>query len=108
MIDTLPKLILGAFGILAILLLLIGIFGDSDSLRVVYENGLLTIQNVGDKPVQIKGITINDRADCKVIDLLPIADALKVGDSRLLMTSCEVVRTTITTADGTETYYFSK
>jgi hypothetical protein len=87
------------FAVLAITL------GDSGSLEVRYENYILKIQNIGDSPVEILGLAIIDRSDCEVIDLLSASTTLKVGDARGLMTTCDAVRTTITTIDGPTTYY---
>ena|ERR1700730_6270278 len=108
MTNILPKIILAVFGIVAAIFVLIGISGSLESLEVTYEDNLLKIQNVGDKPVEIRGVTINDRSDCAVLNVMPQGNILKVGDSLVLMTLCSAVRTTITTADSSDTYYFKR
>jgi hypothetical protein len=104
MINSTPKLILAIMGGVVVLLVLIGIFG-SDPLEVSYDGSLVKIQNVGDEPVEIKGVMINDRTDCAALNVMPQGNILKVGDSMILMPLCEAVRVKITTASGSDTYY---
>jgi hypothetical protein len=72
----------------------------------------LTITNVGDHPVRILGIEVNEREDCSTSDdILSQKDStfpieLKVGDTGTWFTKCGIVRTTIKTSDGTATYTF--
>lgn len=81
---------------------------DNNSLKVLYENNLLKIQNVGVKPVHLQDIVINDRKDCRFVNATPLGNILNVGDSILLVSECEAVRVTITTDDGPRTYGISR
>ena len=101
MTDALPKFILGFLGLVVLFAVLAITLRVSGSLEVRYENNILNFQNIGDSPVEILGVAINDRSDCEVIiDLLPAGRTLKVGDARVLMTTCDAVRTTITISTG--------
>jgi hypothetical protein len=108
MVRTLPKIILAIFGAVAVLFLLIGMSANSGSLEVSYQNSLLTIQNVGNEPVDIRGVAVNDSADCGAFSITAQGNTLKIGESLVLVTLCDAVRTTITTADGSYTYYFKR
>jgi hypothetical protein len=72
----------------------------------------LTITNIGDHPVRIFDIAINDRKDCSTSDdVFSQADSrfpveLKVGDTGTWFTTCGIVRATVKTSDGTATYSF--
>jgi hypothetical protein len=91
--------------------------------------GWLSIQNVGHSPVHIINIKVNDRDDCNVVSLseltpsdpdtreeiyrtmevpmgFPIrsnTNLLKVGDISLYRSSCNVVRITVETDQGSVT-----
>jgi hypothetical protein len=73
----------------------------------------LEVLNVGKAPIKITNITINERADCTLsrlsfVDgskLLP-AD-LKVGDKIALMSSCRIIRASVETDQGPNTYSFT-
>lgn len=107
MANSLPKIILAILGgVLA--LLLIGVFVDPDPLEVSYDGNLVKILNIGNEPVEIKGVMINDRTDCAVLNVIPLGNVLKVGDSMILMPLCEAVRIKITTAGGSDTYYLNR
>lgn len=76
------------------------------------------IVNTGSKPINIKKVTINDRTDCPAT-LFTINDNLikdsqanftgpiKVGDKITYFSSCRIIRTTVETDQGTETYSFA-
>jgi len=104
MVSSLPKIILAAMAGVVALVLVLALVNGSSSLEVTYEGALLKIQNVGDEPVEIKGVVINDRADCAALNVMPQGNILKVGDSMVLMPLCEAVRVTIATANGSDTY----
>jgi hypothetical protein len=108
MADTLPKILLAILGAVTILILLIWLYSSSGPLEVTYEDNFLKIQNVGDSPVEIKGVSVNDRADCAILNVAPQGNILKVGDSLVLMTLCDAVRTTITSTDGSSTHHFNR
>jgi hypothetical protein len=111
-----------AFAALAALALLL-MFDDSPSnLKVVSYPGRvnfpltlsprLTTPNVGNHPVKILGIEVNEREDCSTSDNLLSQEGskfpveLKVGDTGTWFTPCGIVRTTVKTSDGTATYSF--
>jgi hypothetical protein len=104
MVSSLPKLILTAMAGVVALVLAFALDNGSSSLEVTYEGALLKIQNVGDAPVEIKDVVINDRTDCAALNVIPQGNILKVGDSMVLMPLCEAVRVTVSTANDSETY----
>lgn len=72
---------------------------------------VVMIVNEGQKKIDIKQITVNDRPDCQVrlgIEQKTIVDpiGLSVGDQLLFSTNCNVVRVHIDTDDGSGTYTF--
>jgi hypothetical protein len=79
--------------------------------------------NTGSKPVTIKGVTVNDRSDCKTATTyFDIKDGrvlgenfkfestkLKVGDKLpVYIRGCNVIRAEIETDQGSVTYTFSR
>jgi hypothetical protein len=105
MVSSLPKIILTAMGGVAAMVLLFALVNGSSSLEFTYEGALLKIQNVGDEPVEIKDVVINDRKDCAALNVMPQGNILKVGDSMVLMPLCEAARVTISTDNGSDTYH---
>jgi hypothetical protein len=62
MSKRLPIFLLIGLCIAGAIALLVNLFGSSATLEARVKNGLfLTIQNVGNTPVEIKGYVINDR-----------------------------------------------
>jgi hypothetical protein len=78
------------------------------------DGRVLEITNSGSSPVQITRVRINDRADCTIARLSfiegesPFPLTLKVGDELSLMSSCQIVRATVATDQGSETYSFNR
>ena len=100
------------------------------TVRLDYSN-VVMVTNTGSKPVTIKGVTVNDRPDCKAWtnevggtvvkggamspDLRVGAERkfvpkeLKVGDHLMvLIDGCNVVRAEVETDQGSGTYTFDK
>jgi hypothetical protein len=80
-----------------------------------YSDGtVVRIINVGDAPIRILKVTVNDRADCKVglLDLLRdskgVPADLNIGDKlELWSPSCPIIRAHVETDKGSKTYRFS-
>jgi hypothetical protein len=108
LVSLLPKVILAVVGVGVALFLLTAALDSTATIEVTYDGSLLNIQNVGEAPVQINDVVVNDRADCAVLNVLPNGNLLKVGDSMILMPLCEAVRVKVTTATGSETYYLAR
>jgi hypothetical protein len=88
---------------------------DSSSLELQLSNGLLTIRNVGTRPIRLLDVTVNERNECKPYlgGLLGLGGPfepkeLKVGDWVMLSSSCSIVRTTVRTEAGSSTYSFAR
>jgi hypothetical protein len=105
MLSTVPNVLLGVLGLLVAVVLVVAVSSVSDPFELTYDNNVLKIQNVSEGAIEIKRIIINDRPDCVALPLAVQSSTLKVGDSLLLLTLCDAVRATITTASGSETYY---
>lgn len=70
----------------------------------------LQVTNVGRSAITINDITVNDRSDCSVSVLSgpssPIT--LKVGDKKMLFSSCQIIRANVKTDQGSGSYSFSR
>jgi hypothetical protein len=111
-------------GIIAAGFLALGILGsyNSPDLELVRrdlfdaarDGRVLEITNTGKKPLKVVGIKINDRSDCSISQLSfiegrsPFPLTLKIGDELSLMSSCQIVRATVDTDQGSETYSFNR
>ena len=67
---------------------------------------VLKVLNVGSKPITITNVTINERQECRQNQKFKSV-TLKVGDEQFFAGSCYIVRATIETTDGSESYSFS-
>jgi hypothetical protein len=81
---------------------------------ILASDGLaLLVLNVGTKPITIRSMTVNDRADCTVERISygtgpnPLPAKLKVGDKIMLLSSCRVIRASVQTDQGSNTYSFT-
>jgi len=78
------------------------------------DGRVLELTNTGNKPVLLQGMTINDRADCRISRLSfvdgspPFPSTLKIGDQVSFVSSCQIVRVTVETDQGTRTYSFNR
>ena len=106
MTNTTPVILLVLVGLLILTGVAIGVSDGDDDLAVIAEKNLIKITNVGDGSVEITNLLINDRKECASIDLLAGGTILKVGDERLYISPCNVVRATVTTKTGSNTYTF--
>ena len=102
------------------LALLLGIFvlsllGGSPDLRVsLNRNGEIQIQNIGRKSIEVRGVRVNDQANCKVVTMLNLANPdaspwpinLDVGGGIGLIPFCRAVRIAVDTNAGASTYEF--
>jgi hypothetical protein len=80
-----------------------------------HDGKVLEITNLGKKPINVTGITANDRDDCKLKKLVFIQGQddsypipLKVGESERFSGNCRLVRATIETDQGSNTYGFNR
>jgi len=80
------------------------------------DDGLvLEITNVGKKTISITGVVANDRDDCKLKKLVFVQGLdqsypipLKIGEKQSFSGSCRVVRATVDTDQGSNTYNFTR
>lgn len=70
----------------------------------------LQVTNVGRSTITINDITVNDRSDCSVSTLSGPASpmTLKIGDKKMLFSSCQIVRANVKTDQGSGSYSFSR
>ena len=88
----------------------------TDLFDAARDGKVLEITNVGRKPITLVSLTINDRADCKVYRLdailgnnKPLFPALlNVGDKVSISGTCQVIRATVETDQGSSTYSFNR
>jgi hypothetical protein len=111
-------------GILAAGFLVVRIFGSynpvdlelvrRDLFDAAHDGKVLEMTNVGSKPVKLLRITINDRPDCSVsrlsfVDNSPLfPSVMRIGDQLSLVSSCQIVRATVETDQGSNTYSFNR
>jgi len=87
-----------------------------DLFDAAHDGKVLEITNVGTKPIKLTGLTVNDRPDCKVYRLdamlgnnTPLFPSiLKVGDEISIAGSCQVVKATVETDQGSSSYSFRR
>jgi hypothetical protein len=85
---------------------------QEDTLRLERPSaGMLVVTNVGRKEVDIQDVSINERKDCGPrVGLLAIGEfrpvTLRVGDQAIWVSTCRIVRVTVRTSDGADTYTF--
>ena len=85
-----------------------------DLFDAAHDGKVLEMTNVGSKPVKLVRITVNDRPDCSVsrlsfVDNSPLFPSLmRVGDELSLVSSCQIVRATVETDQGSNTYSFNR
>jgi hypothetical protein len=100
----------------------LGLGGDGDDLHLKLEHdvtphigNLLTIQNVGNKPITIQKLLVNDRSDCSVSRFIlglgpntPMGETptLNIGDGAAWTSNCNIVRVTVESDRGSATYFF--
>jgi hypothetical protein len=115
------KIILGACAGIVLAINLLRIADESPSLEVTVKDALFSDDrmaaefiNTDTKAIKIEGVRINDREDCKISPLLSPAPnnghfpiELKVGDKLTLTSSCRIVRISVETDHGSDTYSFN-
>jgi hypothetical protein len=85
-----------------------------DLFDAAHDGKVLEMTNVGSKPVKLIRITVNDRIDCSVSRLSfvdsspPFPTVMKIGDQLSLVSSCQIVRVTVETDQGSNTYSFNR
>lgn len=93
----------------------LSLFGGSPDLKVTLSrNGEIQIQNVGRKAIEVRGVLVNDQANCKVVTMLNLANPdanpwpinLEVGNGIGLIAFCRAVRVAVNTSAGSSTYEF--
>jgi hypothetical protein len=80
------------------------------------DGKVLEITNVGRKAITLVSVTINDRPDCNVYRLDAILGnnkplfptILNVGDKVSISGSCQIIRATVETDQGSNTYSFNR
>jgi hypothetical protein len=111
-------------GIIAAGLLAIGILGSYNSLDLelvrrdlfdaAHDGRVLEVTNTGKKPLRVTGIKINDRSDCSItrlsfVDGSPLVPSImKIGDQISLVSSCQIIRVSVETDQGSNTYSFNR
>ena len=116
MTNFVPKIILG----ILVLTALVGILfagGNDLNLKIVRtdenfrgDGVILDITNVGQKQVRIVSIVFNERDDCPPLAYAAMpfkARDLKVGDGLRVYSICRIIRATLKTSEGSETYSFN-
>lgn len=79
---------------------------------VIRSDGMaLQVTNVGRSTITINDITVNDRPDCTISvmfgsEFSPIT--LKVGDRKMLISACQIIRANVKTDQGSGSYSFSR
>jgi hypothetical protein len=116
-----PKITVGiiAAGFLAITIL--GSYNSPDLELVrrdlfdaARDGRVLEITNTSKKPLKVVGIKINDRPDCVIsrlsfVDGSPLVPSvMKIGDQISLVSSCQIVRVSVETDQGSNTYSFNR
>jgi hypothetical protein len=85
-----------------------------DLIDAAHDGKIIEMTNVGSKPVKLVHIAINDRPDCSVsrlsfVDNSPLfPSVMKIGDKISVLSSCQIVRATVETDLGSNTYSFSR
>jgi len=79
------------------------------------DGKVLEITNVGKTTISITGVIANDRTDCRLTKLAliqgqerPYPIQLKIGETQSFAGTCRVVRATVETDQGSESYTFSR
>jgi hypothetical protein len=85
-----------------------------DLFDAAHDGKVLDITNAGTKPIKLIAITINNRPDCRIYRLSFVDNSalfpstLKIGDQLTLAGSCQIVRATVETDLGSNTYTFNR
>src|ERR1700733_14751752 len=80
-----------------------------DLIDAAHDGKIMEMTNVGSKPVKLVRIAINDRPDCSAAKLFfndnsPVFPSLmRIGDKISILSSCQIVRATIETDQGSAT-----
>ena len=80
------------------------------------DGRVLEITNVGRKAITLVSLTINDRPDCNVYRLDAILgnstplfpSILNVGDKVSISGTCQIIRATVETDQGSKSYSFNR
>jgi hypothetical protein len=115
------KFLIAAFAVAFLLLRLLASVNtvDLEVRRIDFmfndDGKVLDITNIGKAAINITGVTANDRDDCKLKKLVFVEGQdpsypipLKVGETQRFSGSCPVVRATVETDQGSNTYSFSR
>lgn len=75
----------------------------------------IQIVNIGTKPLTVTKVIVNDRPDCPTTSAAEMLGqkptngySLNIGDKLFLRSTCQVVRATIETDQGSATYSFNR
>jgi hypothetical protein len=87
-----------------------------DLFDAAHDGKVLEITNVGRKPITLVNLKINDRSDCNAYRLDAILgnakplfpSILNVGDRVSIAGSCQIIRATVETDQGSNTYSFNR
>jgi hypothetical protein len=78
------------------------------------DGRVLEVTNTGSNPVRLTSMSINDRPDCSISRLSFVDDSpvypstLKIGDRLSLVSSCQIIRVTVDTDQGSRVYSFNR
>jgi hypothetical protein len=65
----------------------------------------LKVQSLGEQPIAVKDVTVNDRPECILINF-PKDTTMKFGDVSYVVSVCDPLRVRIVTDKGESTYHF--
>lgn len=109
--------LIGGLGLAAVAIIGLAalLLPDSSGLEVELHRDRLSfsVRNVGNGPVTINDIGVNDRPDCSPGDMFSWVPnkkfppkVLQIGDAWIRVTPCQVVRVKVTTDKETSTFSF--
>ena len=87
-----------------------------DLFDAAHDGRVLEITNVGTKPIKLIGLTVNDRPDCNVYRLDAILgnskplfpSTLNIGDEVSITGPCQIIKATVETDQGSNSYSFRR
>jgi hypothetical protein len=87
-----------------------------DLFDAAQDGRVLEITNVGERPIKLTNLKVNDRPDCTVYRLDAILgnaqplfpSTLNVGDKLSISGSCQIIKATVETDQGSNFYSFRR
>ena len=115
------KILIGVVAALFLVIRLLGSYGAPDLELVrrdlfdaAHDGKVLEVTNVGKKPIKLISLMVNDRPDCKVYQLDAVLgnakplfpSTLNIGDEVSITGSCQIIKATVETDQGSSSYSF--